>query len=60
MLLYWEESGMLNTSESCDQLCSKVKAFPIVPFNLDLKMDDAYNRNFITATCLELDLFYFL
>lgn len=60
MLLYWEESGTLNASEGCDPCCSKVKAFPTVPFNLDLKMDDAYSRNFTIATCFELDLVYFL
>lgn len=51
---------MLNASMGCDYCCSKVKAFPSVPFNLDLKMGDACYRNVIIAACLELGLFYFL
>lgn len=35
--------------------CCKVTAVPTLPFNLDLKLDDAYGRNFI-VTCLELGL----
>lgn len=36
--------------------CCKVTAVPTLPFNLDLKLDDAYGRSFIIVTCLELGL----